>query len=326
MSPPFDAVGAMKLATFRVGGPVPTARVGVLADGATLLDLTAGHGAVLAGEGRANPAGSAAALVPPEMLGLLENGPEALEAAREVLSRRSELPEVGPAGARIRHDLDDVSLASPLPRPNTLRDFSVFEDHGREKDDVWYELPVYYKGNPESVVPPGATVEWPPYAETLDYELEVAAVIGREARNVEAADADAYVAGYTIFDDFSARDVQRREMRAGLGPAKGKDFANGLGPYLVTADEFDPADARMVARVDGEVWSEGNLGEMYHSFGDLVEHASWGETLHPGDVLASGTVGGGCGADLGRYPDRGATVELEVEGIGTLRHRLGEPR
>jgi len=201
----------------------------------------------------------------------------------------------------------------------------VFEEHGREKPDEWYGLPAYYKGNPDSVVAPDTTVEWPDYTDMLDYELELAAVVGRECRDVAADEAETYLAGYTVFDDFSARDIQRREMEMGLGPGKGKDFANGLGPYLVTPDEFDPADARMVARVNGEVWSEGNAGEMHHSIGDMLAHASMGETVHPGDVLGTGTVGGGCGADLDRWVDPGDTVELEIEGIGTLRHRLGRP-
>ena len=313
----------MKLATFTVETDVGGVdRVGVLDDGA-LVDVTAGYGAVLDAEGRSNPAGKASALLPPSMIGVLENGEEAMEAIRTLRGRADDLPARGPGGAAVEYDLDDVRLHSPLPRPNTLRDFLVFEEHGREKVDAWYEMPIYYKGNPDSVVRPGADVPMPPYADELDYELEVAAVVGKPAWNVAAAEAGEYIAGYTIFDDFSAREIQRREMSAGLGPAKGKDFANGFGPYLVTADAFDPTDAGMVARVDGEVWSEGNLGDMYHSFGDILEHASSGETLRPGDVLGSGTVAGGCGSDLGKYPDPGAEIELEVEGIGTLRHRIG---
>ncbi len=311
----------MKLATFEVEDETgPVWRLGVV-DGDELLDVTAGHARLLANEGDPRPVEVAEALTPPDMLEFLRAGEDAMNAARRVLN--TDLgDERAPNDARIRYPLDAVRLRSPLPRPNTIRDFSVFEEHGSENPEAWYEIPAYYKGNPDSVVPPNADVEWPAYEDHLDYELEVAAVIGREGRDVDADDAGAYIAGYTIFDDFSARDYQMREMKMGLGPGKGKDFANGFGPYLVTSDVFDPTDAAMRAYVDGELWSEGNLGEMYHSFGDLVEHASMGETIHPGDVLGSGTVGGGCGYDLDRWIEPGATIELEVEGIGTLRHRV----
>ncbi|MFW6045853.1 MAG: fumarylacetoacetate hydrolase family protein [Natronomonas sp.] len=312
----------MKLATFEFDQPTGTAsRVGVVdGDANEYLDVTAGYATILAGEGHQMPHTVAEAIAPPEMRAFLEAGDDAMEAAAAVL----ELDDrIGVDGVQIRYGPDEVSLKSPLPRPRKIRDFSVFEDHGREKSEDWYEYPAYYNGNPDCVVDPGSVVEAPPYTDLLDYELEVAAVIGREGRNVERDEADAYIAGYTIFNDFSARDIQ---VRQGLSPGKGKDFANGFGPYLVTADEFPVDSATMVARVDGEEWSRGSLADMYHSWGDLVEYASWGETIYPGDVLGSGTIGGGCGADLGQYFDPGAEIELEVEGIGTLRHGTVDTR
>ena len=313
----------MKLATFAVDDPTGDhERVGVK-HGDSLLDLTAGYAVIAAEEGRTRPVAAAEALVPPDMLEFLRNGPEAMNAAREVAAVGDDLVgRAAPNGAATSYDLASVDLRAPLPRPNTIRDFSVFEDHGREKPDAWYDVPAYYKGNPDSVVPPGATVEWPDYTDTLDFELELAAVVGRECRDVPAGNPEPYLAGYTVFDDFSARDVQAEEMEMGLGPGKGKDFANGFGPYLVTTDAFDPTDAAMIARVNGEVWSEGNAGEMYHSIGDMLAHASMGETVHPGDVLGTGTVGGGCGYDLDRWIEPGDRVELEIEGIGTLEHRV----
>ncbi|ELY93607.1 fumarylacetoacetate hydrolase [Natrialba taiwanensis DSM 12281] len=131
-----------------------------------------------------------------------------------------------------------------------------------------------------------------------------------------------YIAGYTIFNDFSARDIQGEEMNGRLGPAKGKDFANGLGPYLVPAADIDVLEAPMTARVDGEVWSDGTVDEMYHTFADIVEHVSQSETLFPGDVIGSGTVGEGCGLELGRWLEDGDTVALEIEGIGVLEHTV----
>ena len=314
----------MRLATFTVETAVgPIDRVGVK-HGDRLVDLTAGYATLLAAEGRTRPVEAARALVPPDMLELLRNGPSAIEAAREVRVAAADgtLPEDGPRGGQVSYETDSVSLRAPLPRPNTVRDFSVFEAHGGDKPDEWYDLPAYYKGNPDSTVPPNSEVEWPDYTERLDFELELGVVVGRECRDVDASAAEEYVAGYTIFNDFSARDIQGEEMTVGLGPGKGKDFANGFGPYLVTADAFDPADATMTAEVDGEVWSEGTPGEMYHSFADIVAHAAMGETVHPGDVLGTGTVGGGCGYDLDRWLDHSDTVELEVEGIGALRHTV----
>jgi len=313
----------MKLSSFEVDTPVGAfTRVGVV-DGDSYLDLTAGYARHLADQGAAAAEDLAAAAAPPDMLEFLRRGDRALEAAQTVLEAGYEADVTGPDGAQVRYDPADVDLLSPLPRPNTIRDFSVFEDHGRpNKPDVWYEFPSPYKGNPEAVVPPGADVVWPDYDDRPDFELEIGAIVGRHGRNVDADDAEDYIVGYTIFNDFSARDIQMREMEAGLGPAKGKDFANGFGPSLVTADAFDPTDATAIVRVNGEEWARGNVGDMYHSFPTILEHASAEEPISPGDVLGSGTVAGCCCFDLDRWIDYGDTVELEVEDLGTLTHRI----
>lgn len=316
----------MKLATFAVETAVgPVRRLGVV-DGDAYLDVTAGYARHLADAGEQTPSEIAAVVAPPEMTEFLRRGDRALDAAETVRQQSYEDGATGPSGARVRYDRDEVRLLSPLPRPNTIRDFSVFEDHGApDKPDVWYEFPSPYKGNPDSVVAPGTDVTWPRYDDRPDFELEIAAVVGTPGRNVAADEADDYIVGYTIFNDFSARDIQMREMEAGLGPAKGKDFANGLGPYLVTADEFDPSDATATVRVNGNQWAQGEVGDMYHSFGDILEHASADEPVRPGDVLGSGTVAGCCCYDMDRWIDYGDTVELSVEGLGTLTHRIVEP-
>lgn len=313
----------MKIATFEVDTRVgPRRRLGVV-DGDGYLDVTAGYARLLADDGDPRPSEVAETVVPPDVIEFLRGGDRATRAATEVASTTFESDATSPSGARIRYAPGEVRLLSPIPRPNSIRDFSVFEDHGRgDKPDVWYEYPTPYKGNPDAVVPPNADVEWPSYDDRPDFELEVAAVIGTEGRDIAADRADQHIAGYTIFNDFSARDVQFDEMRAGLGPAKGKDFANGFGPFLVTGDEFDPAEAEVAVHVDGELWAEGELGGMQHSFGDIVEHASAAETLRPGDVLGSGTVAGCCCLDLDRWIEYGDTVELRVEGLGTLTHRI----
>ena len=228
-----------------------------------------------------------------------------------------------------RAPLSEVWLRAPLPRPNSMRDFMLVEEHVRNSlGDVpaeWYEIPVYWKGNCDAVFGPEDEVPWPAYTEKLDYELEVGAVIGKRASRVSVEEAAGCIAGYTIFNDWSARDIQFREMKVGLGPGLGKDFATSLGPCLTTADAIDIKTAPMRARINGEVWSEGTLGAMRFSFPEVISHLSQEQTLHPGDVLGSGTVGRGCGLELDRWIRPGDVVELEVEGIGTLRNRVGAP-
>jgi fumarylacetoacetate (FAA) hydrolase len=238
--------------------------------------------------------------------------------------------------------LTDLSLLPPVRQPPAIRDFYAFEQHvatamrtrGREVDPDWYELPVFYFSNPHTVVGHGATVRMPGTDE-LDYELEVAAVVGREGRDLGEESALEVIAGYTIFNDLSARDLQRREMRLGLGPAKGKDFASALGPVLVTPDELGGPRARpagvMVARINGVERSRGELADLHHPFGALVAHASRDARVRPGDIIGSGTVGTGCllelravhGGEQHPWLAVGDVVELEVAGIGILRTTIG---
>lgn len=319
----------MKFATFEVQTPLgPKRRLGIATDSG-IVDVTTGYACVLEEQGEAAPVEIAEAIAPPEMLAFLRRGERAIEAAREVVSFvTSEVDDRrGPNGARLVFDPEEVQLLSPLPRPNSLRDCMAFEEHvenslGDDISDVWYDMPIYYKGSPNSVVGTGAEIEWPSYTDQLDYELELAAVIGRRGSDIPVEEAESHIAGYTIFNDFSARDIQLREMQGNLGPAKGKDFANALGPYLVTPDEFDIDNAAMTATVDDETWSEGTPGAMQHSFAEIIAHISKSETIHPGDVIGSGTVGEGCGLELGRFLESGNRVALSVEGIGTLENQV----
>jgi 2-keto-4-pentenoate hydratase/2-oxohepta-3-ene-1,7-dioic acid hydratase in catechol pathway len=222
----------------------------------------------------------------------------------------------------------DVQLSAPLPNPPSLRDFIAFEDHiaatskkrGQLIPPEWYKMPVYYKGNHRTIIGPDETLAWPLDTTKLDYELELACVVGRKGRDIPERQAEHYIAGYTIMNDFSARDIQFQEMACRLGPAKGKDFATAMGPCLVTPDEIvDLGALTMIARVNGEEWSRGRFGTIHWSFPQMIAHVSRGETIHPGDVLGSGTVGGGCGLDMDRYLKPGDLVELEIQPIGVLR-------
>jgi fumarylacetoacetate (FAA) hydrolase len=227
----------------------------------------------------------------------------------------------GAAREHAEFPLAEVDLCPPVLHPPSVRDFMAFEAHvvnarranGREVPPEWYELPVFYFSNPNAIYGPEADVPYPDGTEQLDYELEVAAIIGAEGK----------IGGFTVMNDWSARDVQLREMRVGLGPAKGKDFATSLGPIVVTPDELDPA-AEMVARVNGEERSRGSLRDLYHSWDAMLEQAARNTALRAGDVIGSGTVGTGCILEHGdgRWLRRGDVVELEVEGIGVLRNRI----
>src|SRR5712691_5372251 len=229
----------------------------------------------------------------------------------------------GQAREHAEFRLDEVRLLAPIRRPPSIRDFYAFEEHvknaarvtGRSGvPDEWYELPAFYFSNPAAIYGPDDEIPYPEGSEALDYELEVAAVIG----------AGGEIAGFTVLNDWSARDLQRREMKIGLGPAKGKDFATSLGPVVVTPDELGDLRLEMITRVNGEERSRGNMGDMHHSWDAIVAHAARNTRLRAGDVLGSGTVGTGCILEHGdgRWLKRGDVVELEIEGIGVLRNRV----
>ena len=229
----------------------------------------------------------------------------------------------GTARHHAEYALADVEFRAPVLHPPSLRDFYAFEQHvktarasrGLEVPQEWYEIPVFYFSNPAAIYGPSDEIPKPPDTEELDYELEVAAIIGAEGR----------IGGFTIMNDWSARDLQAAEMKVGLGPAKGKDFATSIGPSVVTPDEFDGSSGVMVARVNGEERSRGDLADLHHTWDAIVAAAARNTHLRPGDILGSGTVGGGCILEHGdgRWLQPGDVVELEVEGIGVLRNTVG---
>lgn len=290
------------------------------------------------------------------MLAFLQGGILARDAANEVLYQVENKSLID-----CLYKIEEITLLTPLNPLSSLRDFMVFEDHiincirvfglkkfarldewlenkfGRrhtlayKMNKAFYKRPAYYKGNPRSVVGTDAEVKIPAYTQKMDYELEFGIFIGKQGKNIQAHDATDYIGGYSIFNDFSARDEQFAEMSGRLGPAKGKDFdtGNAIGPYLVTPDEVvDPYNLTMIARVNGEEWSRGTTADMYWSFEQLIEYVSRDETIYPGDFFGSGTCSGkqgkGCGLELGKFLNPGDVVELEVENLGVLKNTLFE--
>ncbi len=326
----------MRLCTFEVRTALGTRRrLGLVIPGG-ILDLNSATSWHLAANGEAQPRRIADALVPPSMLEFLRGGPTSLTFALAAVERASDvlkggiLPP-GPEGETLLFAQREVRVIAPLPRPSSMRDFYAFEDHvkkgfekrGEPMPKEWYEMPVYYKGNHQSIVGPDEDVAWPSFTERFDYELELAVIIGKEGRDIPEGRAREHIAGFTVMNDFSARDMQRKEMKVRLGPAKGKDFATAIGPHLVTPDEIgDPYNLRMTAKVNGELWSDGNSRSIHYTFEQMIAFASTAETLYPGDLIGSGTVGGGCGLELDRWVSPGDTIELEIEKVGMLKNRI----
>jgi len=189
--------------------------------------------------------------------------------------------------------------------------------------ELFWKRPFWYKCNRMATIGTGTTVHWPEYSRLMDYEMEMGAIIWRRGINVRKEDARKHIFGYTVFNDFSARDAQVDEMRT-LGPAKSKDFdgANVLGPCIVTADEFDFNTAKMISKVNGEIQNEGLASSINYTFEDMIAFITQSETIYPGEMIGSGTVGGGCGLEVGRLLQSGDVVELEITGIGKIRNQV----
>ena len=304
----------MKLATFHAGG---APAVGAVV-GDAIVDLSAHF---------------------PSMLALIDGGDAALERARSALERQ------GP-----RKKLSEVKLLSPVTEPRQIRDFNNFEQHIRNAPwgvaklrarlaglpeperskapavgEITFKQPIFYLSNRFNVVGHDAEVQWPSYSEWLDFELEFGVFLGRKGKNIAKQHAAEHIFGYAVFNDFSARDRQVREMEGWLGPTKGKSFdtGNAIGPWIVTRDEIpDPQALAVRLRVNGEVWTKNTTAGMIHSFADMISFVSQDETLHPGEFFGSGTIGGGCGLECDRWLKDGDVVEAEVEKIGVLRNRV----
>jgi len=331
----------LKLVTFEIATPLgPQRRLGALIDGdqdGRIADLTLAYRTYLEREtDEPTPEGLAQLRTPPDMIGWLRGGHKSRDAAEAAVAHvRTQLAKsneaLGGRGERLAFARSEVRLLSPLPRPNTFRDFSIFEEHGslrdgfdpavrRRKPPKWYRWPPYYKASPESILGPEDPIPYPYYTQKLDLEPEIGIVVGREGRNLTFEQAREAIAGYTIIIDCSDRGAGQRDT---LGPAKSKDFATMVGPCLVTAEEIDEANLRVRVIVDAEVWFDGNTSAPRSFLAHhLVAYASDNETLRPGDLLGTGTVGTGCSLDLHKWVQTGQTVTIEVEGIGRMQHKV----
>ena len=328
----------MKLATFRSGGKE---KVGLVhANDARLFDLATA----------ADRAGQPSAAFS-SMLQLIDAGPSALDAARALFDTSGK-------DESLSVDVAQSEILAPVPEPRQMRDGMSFPLHilqaprgqlklaARARNDmaelaridaeplgelpeVYRKQPIYYITNRFSVRGTNTTVKWPRYSQVMDYELEFGIITRNKGANIPASRAKDHIFGYTIFNDFSARDAQRVEMEGRLGPAKGKSFDGGnvMGPWIVTPDEIgDPYKLKMEARVNGSVRSQGISEGMLFSFEEIIEHVTRDETLMPGEFIGSGTVGNGCGLELGWYLEDGDTIELQVEKIGILKNKVERQR
>lgn len=333
----------MKLVTYQHSGTAqagtPERRLGAIS-GERVVDLERASAAQHGADADVN---TSVGKVFGSMLTLLQAGSQAMDYARDMVRWAEGNAEF------LAHSplLSEVTLLAPIPRPTSMRDGYAFRQHveaarrnrGVEMIAEFDHFPVFYFTNHNAVTGPGEVDVMELHMEKLDFELEAAIVIGREGRNIKASQADDYIAGYMVMNDWSARALQMEEMKLSLGPAKGKDFATSIGPYLVTRDELAPKrvagengdryDLTMVARVNGTEVSRGNLKDMTWTFAQIIERASYGVTLYPGDVIGSGTVGTGCFLELNgsKITDNwwlkdGDVVECEIDMLGTLRNTI----
>jgi len=324
----------VKLATFRSGG---REKIGLVHGNDTqLFDLAAASDR----NGRSNPAFAS-------MLQLIDAGPSALEQAQKLFDKDGK-------DETLSEKVSAAEILAPIPEPRQMRDGMSFPMHilqaprgqlklaARAKNDmaelarldaeplgelpeVYRKQPIYYITNRFSVRGTNTTVKWPRYSKVMDYELEFGIITKNKGANIPASRAGDHIFGFTIFNDFSARDAQRIEMEGRLGPAKGKSFDGGnvMGPWIVTSDEIgDPYNLKMEARVNGKMRSQGITQGMLFSFEEIIAHVTKDETLMPGEFIGSGTVGNGCGLELGWYLEHGDAIELEVEKIGVLKNKV----
>lgn len=334
----------MKICTFkRTSFLGVQKRLGIFLDEKTIIDVNLTWQAHFEAQGFYQPHNRADLLAPKSLaafLRLYQDG--AITKLQETVELYKSFAKAGVLKTKSDADLafnlmdaKDTKLDAPLDEINMYRDFYAHEKHvkkGFEKRNeavpaAWYEIPAYYKGGNTGFIGHDEIIPWPFYSQQLDYELELGVVIGRDGKNVKAQDIKNHIFGFTILNDVSARDIQRKEMSIRLGPAKGKDWCSVMGPVIVTFDEFNYQDPNltMTASVNGEEWSRGQSGDCHYTWGQMIEHMGMEEWIRATDFIGSGTVGTGCGLELDKWIKPGDVVELEIEKIGKLKNIVGTP-
>jgi 2-keto-4-pentenoate hydratase/2-oxohepta-3-ene-1,7-dioic acid hydratase in catechol pathway len=318
-------------------------RLGIVTNDTLIIDPNLVLTAYYEKEGFYQPEAKANYKIPASLSSFLKISDAPLQELQNVIGLYFKLNQEGifktKAGADLAFDMKDfrdTKLLAPLDEIATYRDFFIHERHvqtgfakrNEPVPEAWYEMPVYYKGATTGFIGHDDIIPWPSFSQKIDYELELGVVIGRDGKNIKAQDAYKHIFGFTILNDISARDIQKKEMTVRLGPAKGKDWCSIMGPVIVTADEFnfkDP-DLLMTATVNGVEWSRGRSSEAKWSWGEMIEHLTRDEWIRATDFLGSGTVGTGCGLELDKWIQPADIVELEIEKIGKLKNLVGTPR
>ncbi len=323
----------MRFVTFEVKTEIgPRQRIGVQ-NNSGIIDLQNAYATFLRdGRGVYRWRELSYTIVPDDMLKFIEGGGfsrEAVDLALDYFKAQGN-PEESQSGERLVYKLSDIKLMAPIPRPVSIRDCSAFLEHvkhaqgGKPLPPVFDKIPAHYRTSTTDVIGTEDPILWPSYTEKLDYETEFAVCIGKEGVNIPVEKAGEYIFGYTIFNDITARDRQQEEMALLMGPAKGKCFQNSniMGPCLVTPDELDANNLRMTTKINGEVWSDGNSSTMTFKFPQIISYLSQDEPVYPGEIICSGTVGNGCGAELNKWLKPGDIIEMEVQGIGVIRNKV----
>jgi 2-keto-4-pentenoate hydratase/2-oxohepta-3-ene-1,7-dioic acid hydratase in catechol pathway len=328
----------MKVCTYKRSTPFgEMKRLGLFFDEKTLIDVNLLWQTEFAKNGFYDPEKRAEMFAPKSLAQFLRVHQDAsISMLQESLELYKKLAKAGITETAFHvHDVKDMKYSAPLDEIAMYRDFYAHEKHvkkGFEKrneavPEAWYEIPAYYKGGNTGFIGQDEIIPWPYYSQQLDYELELGVVIGRDGKNVKAKDIKKHIFGFTILNDISARDIQRKEMSIRLGPAKGKDWCSVMGPVIVTFDEFnyEEPNLAMSACVNGEEWSRGQSGDSHYSWGEMIEHLGMEEWIRATDFIGSGTVGTGCGLELDKWIKPGDLLELTIERIGTLKNIVGTP-
>ncbi len=328
----------MKVCTYKRSTPFgEVKRLGLFADEKTLIDVNLLWQTEFARKDFYHPENRADMFAPKSLAQFLRVHQDAsISMLQESLELYKKLSQDGITSIAFHlDDVKDMKYSAPLDEIAMYRDFYAHEKHvkkGFEKRNeaipaAWFEIPAYYKGGNTGFIGHDEIIPWPYYSQQIDYELELGVVIGRDGKNVKAKDIKKHIFGFTILNDISARDIQKKEMSIRLGPAKGKDWCSVMGPVIVTFDEFnyEEPNLKMTAAVNGEAWSSGQSGDSHYSWGEMIEHMGMEEWIRATDFIGSGTVGTGCGLELDKWIKPGDLLELSIERIGTLKNIVGTP-